>query len=220
MYNVTFPSDGTVIGWQFYITRVAPCRTWITIWRKSRTDELEVTLVAKTRLQYTTTGMQTLTYSIDDRIRVKAGDIIGIVHIDPDSGNSGHCISNEYIKPFTESCSHYVYNQGLNIGPVTVGATVKLSGKFICRIYSISALFTPNANTQAFTESGHAKVAPDDVIESAAGHSLITCAAWCQRSTQCVSYQYFDLQRICELVKNTSQKLRESESFTYYVVGT
>ncbi|XP_074653411.1 uncharacterized protein LOC141907611 [Tubulanus polymorphus] len=213
MYNVTFPADGTVYGWEFYVKRVAPCRTWITIWRKSDVSELNVTLVAKTRLQYADQGVKTLLYNSVDRIQVKAGDFLGIGHKIPDGKNEGHCISNK--RYHTNPCTHVVNTGNFGVYSKSIGWTTTVSqNEFGCRQYSIAALYIPSDDYRSpalYTEYEYT-TASNDVIESAAGHSLLTCAAWCARSQLCMSYQHFDAQKICQLINRKTPRAQRASS--------
>ncbi|XP_074659647.1 uncharacterized protein LOC141912302 [Tubulanus polymorphus] len=208
MDDVTFPTDGSIISWEYYAVKTSPHYSWITTWtRNSNETHAVYILTSKTKLEASSLGV-TL-YSPQEQPRVKAGDVMALVHVTGEErrSNQGQCVSYRRLQG-QQPCRRTVIRfSGLSIDQFSIGDTFAAPPiDVICRQFSLRAVFRSNrgmiADTATFTGARLTQPIIDShpVLDSASGYTAITCAAWCSRTVLCASFLFHETERFCQLI--------------------
>ena len=139
-----FPRNGEVSAWELYNTKSTEIRAQV--WRPNQGYSSKFTFIGENTLQLHKDGVNKITVPVADRIKVRAGDLIGW-YFPKYTGvmSYDHC-ADDYA---SYKVHQYSFSSKTNPLTFNVGVTGTLSVKANCRIYSIAAILSPGNDPDA-----------------------------------------------------------------------
>ena len=139
-----FPRNGEVSVWELFNTKNTEIR--VQVWRPRQGYSSQFTFIGENTLQLHKDGVNKITVPVADRIKVRAGDLIGWYFPKYTDGMSYDKCADDYA---SYKVHQYSFPSTTSARTFTVGRTSTISLKANCRIYSIAAILSPGNDPDA-----------------------------------------------------------------------